>query len=163
LIENGDRIARENWQNRQLTNLLKHAHDRSAFWRKRMPSRMINHGIMKYLPIQSREDVTTQVSAEGSLIEKDAAPASTYASTGSTGKPVKIYTSHENKYYNSIRSLAQFFFDDLSLDKNWVQIIPPTSPAELETGSRNVRTSVSWAGALGKVFKNGSLKKIVYK
>jgi phenylacetate-CoA ligase len=164
LIENGNRTARENWQNRQLTNLLKHAHDRSAFWRKRMPSRMINHGIMKYLPVQSREDVATQVSSEGSLIENgSAAPASTYASTGSTGTPVKIYVSQENKYYNGIRSLAQFFFDDLSLDKNWVQIIPPTSLAELETGSRNVRTSVSWAGTLGKVFKNGPLKKIVYK
>jgi phenylacetate-CoA ligase len=65
LIENGDRTARENWQNRQLTNLLRHAHARSAFWRKRMPSRMINYQIMKYLPIQWREDVTTQVNLEG--------------------------------------------------------------------------------------------------
>src|ERR1035438_7701896 len=36
LIENGDRAARENWQNRQLSNLLKHAHSRSKFWRQRM-------------------------------------------------------------------------------------------------------------------------------
>src|SRR5215469_6203040 len=81
LIENGDRAAREDWQNRQLTNLLKHAHARSAFWRKRMPSRMINYSIMKYLPVQSREDVTTQVNREGALLARDGnAPVSTYAS-----------------------------------------------------------------------------------
>lgn len=51
LIENGSRQARERWQNKQLTNLLKHAQSHSKFWRQRMPSRMINHGILKYLPI----------------------------------------------------------------------------------------------------------------
>src|ERR1044071_8845269 len=82
LIENGDRTARENWQNRQLTNLLKHAHERSAFWRKRMPSRMINYGIIKYLPVQSRQDVITQTNLEGALHGGGAnAPASSYAST----------------------------------------------------------------------------------
>ena len=71
LIENGDRTARENWQNRQLTKLLRHAQARSKFWRQRMPSRMINHGIMKYLPIQSREDIATQMKLEGSLVARD--------------------------------------------------------------------------------------------
>src|SRR5262249_49788540 len=158
LIEYGDRMARENWQNRQLTNLLKHAHDRSAFWRKRMPSRMINHGLLKFLPVQSREDVATQVNLEGSLVAGDGkAPVSTYASTGSTGTPVKIYTSHENGYYNSIRSTAQFFIDNLSLDENRVQIMPPSSAAELDNASRAVKTAGSWAGSLSRVFRNGSL------
>ncbi len=164
LIENGDRTARENWQNRQLTNLLKHAQDRSAFWRKRMPSRMINHGIMKYLPIQRREDVTTQVNLEGALLVGDGnAPVSTYASTGSTGTPVKIYTRHENGYYNSVRSLAQFFIDNLTLDENWVQIMPPSSMANLENTSRAARTAGSWAGPLSKVFRSGSSRKIAYR
>jgi phenylacetate-CoA ligase len=164
LIENGDRSARENWQNRQLTNLLKHAHSRSAFWRKRMPSRMINYQLLKYLPVQRREDVTSQVNLEGSLVAGDGnAPVSTYASTGSTGTPVKIYTSQENGYYNRIRSTAQFFIDNLSLEENWVQIMPPTNMAELENASRTVRTAASWAGSLSKIFRNGSLKKIVYR
>jgi phenylacetate-CoA ligase len=164
LIENGDRTARENWQNRQLTNLLKHANVRSASWRKRMPSRMINHGIMKYLPVQRREDVTTQVTLEGSLIASDDnAPVSTYASTGSTGTPVKIYTSHENTYYNGIRSLAQFFIDDLSLDDNWVQIVPPVRMAAFKQPTLSVRRANSWPGSLGKVFRSGASKKIEYR
>src|ERR1039458_467570 len=99
LIENGDRIARENWQNRQLTNLLRHAHARSKYGRQRMPSRMINHGIMKYLPIQSRENIATQLKLEGSLVANNGnAPISSYASTGSTGTPVKVYVCQENGY-----------------------------------------------------------------
>src|SRR5438477_4796550 len=121
LIENGDRAARENWQNRQLTNLLKHVHTRSAFWRKRMPSRMIGYGMLKYLPVQSREDVADQVRLEGALLANDRnAPVSTYASTGSTGTPVKIYASQENGYYNVLRSFAQYFINDLSLDETRV-------------------------------------------
>ncbi len=162
LIENGDRTARENWQNRQLTNLLKHAHARSAFWRKRMPSRMINYGIMKYLPIQRREDVTTQVNLEGSLLANDAS-VSSYESTGSTGTPVKIYTSRECGYYNVVRSLAQYFIRNLSLDENRVEVVPPNSMAKLENPSLAVRTSDSWAGSLSKVFRTGSAKKIVYR
>src|SRR5262249_5902209 len=71
LIENGSREARERWQNRQLTNLLKHAQKHSRFWRQRMPSRMVSHGIMKYLPIQSREDVGAQCKLDGSLVAGD--------------------------------------------------------------------------------------------
>src|ERR1017187_8459736 len=82
LIENGGRLAREHWQNWKLTNLLRHAQDRSDFWRQRMPSRMINHSVMKYLPIQRREDIATQSKLEGSLMATDgSAPVSSYAST----------------------------------------------------------------------------------
>jgi hypothetical protein len=66
LIENGNRAAREAWQNSQLTNLLKHAHARSRFWRQRMPARMINHKILKYIPAQSRADVAAQEYISGS-------------------------------------------------------------------------------------------------
>ncbi len=135
LIENGPREARERWQNRQLTNLLRHAQARSKFWRQRMPSRMINHDVMKYLPIQSRADVATQLKLDGSLVADDKNnPISSYASTGSTGTPVKVYVSTENSYYNGIRSVAQYFIYDLSLDENCVRIIPATSLAKLEKG-----------------------------
>jgi phenylacetate-CoA ligase len=176
LIENGDRTARENWQNRQLTNLLTHVHARSAFWRERMPSRMINYGIMKYLPVQRREDVMSQVTLEGSLLANNRdAPVSSYASTGSTGTPVKIYYSRECGYYNSIRGLAQYFIRNLSLDENRVTIgtrslwpasqgmRPSQSTAKLENALLDVRKSDSWAGPLGKVFRTGSAKDIVYR
>jgi phenylacetate-CoA ligase len=163
LIENGDRTAREHWQNRQLTNLLRHAHARSKFWRQRMPSRMINHGIMKYLPIQSREDIAAQATLEGSLIAGDAnAPISNYASTGSTGTPVKIYVSQQNSYYNTMRSLAQYFINDLSLQENRVQIVPASTLAKLEKESLAVQVNDSWAGPLSKAFRNGSATKITH-
>jgi phenylacetate-CoA ligase len=163
LIENGDRIARESWQNRQLTNLLKHAHARSKFWRQRMPSRMITHGIMKYLPIQSRADVATQTKLEGSLAAKDGnAPVSTYASTGSTGAPVKIFICPENAYYNGIRSFAQYFLYNLSLKENRVQIYPAVSLAKLDERRLIVESTDSWPATLSKVFRTGSAKKITH-
>src|SRR3981081_3548068 len=60
LIENGDRAARETWQNRQLTHLLRHAQARSGFWRKRLPSRMGNPGVMQHGPIKSRTEHAPQ-------------------------------------------------------------------------------------------------------
>lgn len=164
LIENGDRTARENWQNRHLTNLLRHAQARSKFWRQRMPSRVINHGIMKYLPIQSRKDIATQVELEGSLVATNGnAPISSYASTGSTGAPVKVYLCQENGYYNVIRSLAQYFMNNLSLNEDRVQIGPAVRLARLEKESLAVESAGPWAGSLSKVFRTGSAKKIIHR
>jgi phenylacetate-CoA ligase len=163
LIENGDRTARENWHNRQLTNLLRHAQARSKFWQKRMPSRIANHGILKYMPVQSREDIAAQVKLEGSLMAgDDNAPVLNYASTGSTGSPVKVYASQQNGYYNSIRSLAQYFINDLSLEESRVFIGPATSLEKLSRNSLDVNLADSWAGPLSGVFRNGSAKKIVH-
>jgi phenylacetate-coenzyme A ligase PaaK-like adenylate-forming protein len=163
LIENGDRTARENWQKRQLTNLLRHAHARSGFWRQRMPSRMINHGIMKFLPVQSRQDIATQVSLEGSLMARDGgASILNYASTGSTGTPVKIYACQQNGYYNSLRSVAQFFINNLSLEENRVSISAPSSLAKLNK-SLAIEHIDCWAGPLSKVFRNGSTRKIIHQ
>lgn len=161
LIENGDRVARENWQNRQLTNLLRHAHARSKFWRRRMPSRMINHSIMKYLPVLTRQDIAAQVALEGSLLVGDGdASHSTYTSTGSTGVPVKVHISGENGYYNNLRSLAQYFIDGLTLDENRVRIGPGTKLENMHKKSILVKSSERWAGPLGKVFRNGHSKHI---
>ena len=164
LIENGDRAARENWQNRRLTYLLRHAQARSGFWRKRLPSRMVSHGDLKYAPIQSRKDVATQVNLEGSLMPPtDNAPVPNYASTGSTGAPVKVYVSRENGYYNLIRSLAQYFINGFSFDEDLVRIIPPVSLAKLEKKSLAVESMASWAGPLSKVFRTGSARKIIHQ
>jgi phenylacetate-CoA ligase len=160
LIENGDRLARENWQNRQLTKLLRHAQARSSFWRKRLPSRTINASMMKYVPVQSRQDVATQVNLEGSLVAADGSAPSSYASTGSTGTPVKIFGTQENSYYNVIRSLAQYFINGLSLDEDRIQIFPAPSLAKLDNKSLPVELKDSWAGPLSKVFRSGSAKRI---
>ena len=125
---------------------------------------MINHGIMKYVPIQSRKDIAAQVNLEGSLMATDGnAPVLTYASTGSTGAPVKVYVCPENGYYNIIRSLAQYFINDLSLEENRALIIPAVSLAKLEDKSLAVEATDSWAGSLSRVFRNGSARKIIHQ
>jgi phenylacetate-CoA ligase len=164
LIENGDRTARENWQSRQLANLIGHARSRSDFWRQRLSSDVMKRGIMEDLPMQSRDDVNRQVSLEGSLMATDGnAPIAGYSSTGSTGTPVKVYVCPENGYYTVIRSLAQYFINDLSLTENRVQIAPATSLAKLDDKSLAVTTAASWAGPLGKVFSTGTAKTIIYQ
>jgi phenylacetate-CoA ligase len=163
LIENGGRAARENWQKKQLTNLLRHAHARSKFWRQRMPSRTIDHSILPHLPIQTRQDIAIQTELEGALVQTDTgAPVASYASTGPTGSPVKVFYCPENGYYTGIRSLAQLFMDKLSLEENRVQIAPVISLANLDVRTSTERVSASWAGPLSKVFKNGTNRKIVY-
>ncbi len=163
LIENGDRTAREHWQDRQLANLLRHAHAKSKFWRQRMPSRTIGPGILKFLPVQSRADVAAQTEREGSLVADGAAPASSvYASTGSTGTPVQVHVTKQNAYYNSLRGLAQYFFYNLSLECNYVHIGPAVKLEQTQRRSIAVRTAPSWAGPLATIFRNGSSKHINY-
>lgn len=163
LVENGDRIAREHWQNRQLRNLLRHAQARSKFWRQRIPSRPVAHGTLRYLPMQRREDVAKQTALEGSLVASDrASPAVSYASTGSTGVPVEVFVAPENAYYNLIRGLAQFFFDGLSLQESRTQIIPASSMAKLKRERVAVQWHESWAGPLSKVFSTGPTKRITH-
>jgi phenylacetate-CoA ligase len=164
LIENGDRAARENWQNRQLTNLLRHAHARSKFWQRRMPSRAITHNILKFIPVQSRADIAAQVDGEGALVTNEAgAPAATvYASTGSTGTPVKVYVTGQNGYYNVIRAIGQYLFYGLGLDQNQVRIAPGVKLEKMERKSISVQATTSWAGPLAKIFRNGASKHIYY-
>jgi phenylacetate-CoA ligase len=120
---------------------------------------MLNHDGMKYLPIQSRKDITSQIELDGSLLAGDG--MTSYATTGSTGTPVKVYTRPENAYYNGIRSVAQYFFYDLSLDQNFVTIAPVTNLSDLEKRS-TTSTFDSWLGNFSSLFRSGSAKKIVY-
>ena len=113
---------RKNWQIRQLTNLLKHTKIRSKFWRERLPSRRQSWQ-PEIFANSKRSEIATQVKIEGSLVASDGnATVSSYASTGSTGTPVKVYVCPENGYYNVIRTFAQYFIDDLSLEENWVKL-----------------------------------------
>ncbi len=163
LIENGGRAARENWQNGQLVNLLRHAQAKSGFWRQRIPSRIAGPGTLKFLPVQSRKDIATQVAAEGSLAPGPGAGRDmVYASTGSTGTPVKVHFTPQNAYYNDVRGLAQYLFYDLSFEPAQVKISPGSKRDRLERKSVTVQSSDSWAGPLAKIFRNGKSKHIHY-
>lgn len=162
LIENGDRVARETWQNKQLTNLLRHAHSHSEFWRRRMPPGRIHHGIIRSLPVLSREEVAAQVNLEGPLGTTDGMTPMTYASSGSTGAPIKVFYSAQNAYYNMVRYLAQFFIDNLTLEENHVRIRNAGSLSVLEAGKMPVQKDEAWIGPLARIFRNGTSKQITY-
>ena len=158
LIENGDRGARENWQKKQLSNLTNHAFIRSDFWRQRIPTGAARQGILQNYPVLTRKDTTQQVQQEGSVADKKQGSAITYETTGSTGTPLKVYVCEQNGYYNIVRSLAQFFIDDLPLDENRVQITPVIRAEDLRKKSGLRTVEQHWAGPLSKVYRNGSNK-----
>jgi len=162
LIENGDRPARENWQRKQLSNLINHAYVRSNYWRQRIPSGVSRQDILEKMPILTRNDVVRQVQNEGALfVDKRQRVVSSYETTGSTGTPLKVFVCQQAIYYNNVRTIAQIFLDNLSLDENRVQIVPVTRSENL----KNTKISSSephWAGPLSRIYRNGSSKKISF-
>jgi phenylacetate-coenzyme A ligase PaaK-like adenylate-forming protein len=66
----------------------------------------------------------------------------------------------QNGYYNIVRSLAQFFFDNLSLDENRVQISPVMRFEDIKENSRLQSSDEDWAGPLSKIYRNGSNKNV---
>lgn len=63
-IETGNRTARDYWQRKQLQNLLQHAAQRSAFWRKRIGTKKFKDISVSDLPILTHSDVVKQVEAQ---------------------------------------------------------------------------------------------------
>jgi phenylacetate-CoA ligase len=158
LIENGDKAARENWQRKQLGNLTSHAYVRSEFWRARIPSGVGRQDILSNMPVLTRQDLAAQVQKEGSLYgDKKKGAALSYETTGSTGTPLKVFVCEQNGYYSVIRSLAQFFFDDLPLDENRVELAPVLRSADLRK-TILYRADPDWAGPLSRIYRNGSNK-----
>jgi phenylacetate-CoA ligase len=158
LIENGEKRPREYWQKKQLSNLVNHAYLKSEIWRQRVPSGPGRQDVLQNFPILTRKDITAQAQKEGSLLG-DKGITETYETTGSTGTPLKVFVSPQNGYYNTLRSLAQFFFDDLPLNENRVQITPLVHAEDLLKQKTIIKSSSSeWAGALSKVYENGSNK-----
>jgi phenylacetate-CoA ligase len=160
LIENGEKRAREYWQKKQLSNLVNHAYVQSEIWRQRIPDGPGRREVLQNFSILSRKDITAQVQKEGSLFG-DKKTAETYETTGSTGTPLKVFVSPQNSYYNSIRSLAQFFFDDLPLNENRVLITPLVRAEDLLKQKTILqRSNPEWAGPLSKIYQNGSNKAL---
>jgi phenylacetate-CoA ligase len=161
LIENGDRLARESWQKKQLSNLINHAYVRSSYWRQRIPSGLSRQDILQNLPVLTRKDIVMQVQKEGSLfIDKTRGGVTTYETTGSTGTPLKVFVCEQNGYYNTVRSLAQFFFNNLTLDENRVHIPPIVRSEDLQKNSGLRDSGKHWAGPLSEVYRNGSNKRV---
>jgi phenylacetate-CoA ligase len=161
LIENGDNAAREYWQKKQFGNLVNHAYVRSEFWRSRIPAGAGRQSVLQNFPVLTRKDTALQVQKEGSLLDKKQGSVETYETTGSTGTPLKVFVCPQSGYYNVVRGLAQYFFDDLPLDENRVQITPFfRSDDLLKHKTLLYRSDSEWAGALSKIYRNGSSKEL---
>ena len=168
MIETGKRKARENWQRAQLENLLKHANDRSLFWRKRVATRKLSALTLSDLPILTRNDVIHQVTSEGPLLGKDEGfGVKMHSTSGSSGTPVKFFISHTNSDYGQARSLAQYLMEgrDLSLNRVRIRPLDYKEARELcieEKKGFHVEVSDSWLGPLGSMFRSEINKTISY-
>jgi phenylacetate-CoA ligase len=158
-IETGNANARDYWQHKQLQNLLQHAAQRSAFWRNRIGTKRVTDIGLSNLPILTRNDLTKQFEAEGSLLPAGGTMRATKnATSGSSGRPVQFFVSEMNEYYNTVRSIAQYFMEgrDLTLNKT---VLKPPLRHQTEAGFV-VEKTVGWLGPLNMLFKGGICKQI---
>jgi phenylacetate-CoA ligase len=163
LIENGDPAARADWQGRQFVNLLRHARERSAFWRKRIIGSSLTAGSLKFLPVLTRVELADQVAREGSLMPVAAGDAQLRGATGeSTGTPVTVHFMPQNIRYNSLRSLAQFFMERRDFRLNRVQLQLVVGPSTSGGKPLTVERTEGWLGSFDQLFLSGHNKQIRY-
>jgi phenylacetate-CoA ligase len=166
MIETGKRKARENWQKAQLRNLLRHAHERSSFWRKRIGAKAIRHIELSDLPILTRSDVSHQAKSEGPLLyQSDGLKVSSHSTSGSSGTPVEFFISDMNEHYYQVRSIAQYFMEgrDLSLNRIRFKSLDYTKAKGLHGHLNNgfiVEQTASWLSSLDGLLKSGFNKNI---
>jgi phenylacetate-CoA ligase len=159
-IETGNRIAREFWQQRQLQNLLTHAAERSPIWRRRIGATKISGIRLTDLPVQTRADVIEQVAKEGALVPLVGPGAAIKHSTsGSSGTPVEFFVTEKSLLINHIRSICQYFLDNVDLSLNLTRVRPQriTTPQGF-----TVEKHDSWIGPLASLVRTGIFKYIEY-
>lgn len=159
-VETGNRTAREFWQQKQLQNLLQHAAQRSAFWRKRIGTRKINVISLSHLPILTRGEVMKQMADEGALISPgERIRTKKHSTSGSTGTPVQFFVSEMNAHYNAVRAVAQYFMEgrDLTLNRTRFR----SEPMSNKNGFTVEKTD-DWLGSLGSQVRCGINKHIEY-
>ena len=146
VIETGNPVAREDWQRKQLRNLLQHASQRSAFWRKRIGSKKIKGIGFSDPPVLTRGEVVQQVAAEGCLLRPaDSIATKDDSTSGSSGTPVRFFVSEMNAHYNVVRSAAQYFIEGRDLTRNRTQLYYRSTTHE--NGFAVVKTD-NWLGDL---------------
>ena len=158
LIETGSRSAREHWQQVQLRNLIKHAVQRSVFWRKRIGDSNSSDLELASLPILTRQDLREQVASEGSLLRpSDGIATKPHATSGSSGIPISFYISEFNGRYNTIRAYVPYFLEERDLSLNRTRITYSQTPVK---NGLTVERSESWIGPLASLIKSGANKQI---
>ena len=160
LMETGNRSAREQWQQTQLCNLIKHAVQRSAFWRTRIGDSRLSDIELASLPILTRQDLRQQVDSEGPLLRAaDGIPTKAHTTSGSSGIPVRFFISDFNSRYNVIRSIAQSFMEGRDLSLNRTRVRQADAPVK---NGISVERQPSWIGPLSSLITVGANKHIEF-
>jgi hypothetical protein len=143
-----------------MDNLIKHAAERSTFWRQRIGARKLSAVTLSSLPILERGTVVKQIVEEGPLLRpSDRIAVNDSSTSGSSGIPVKFFASGMNARYNHVRSAAQYFLAGRDLTLNRVQI---DSAPHLQKEGLKVTRSEAWLGPLSGFFGCGANKVIEY-
>jgi len=157
-VETGPRATRQVWQEAQLRNLLRHAANRSPFWRGRIGAG--SGASLDRLPILRRADVRAQVEGEGALLgAADRIAVKRHATSGSSGAPVRFFVSEMNGNYNVIRSIAQYLIEGRDLTLNRAMVDYARRPIE---GGLSVEREASWLGALGPFVDGGRGRRLQF-
>ncbi len=160
MLETGPQPARDSWQKGQLRNLLRHASDRSGFWRARIGGQRHVDIPLQALPVLTRTELQQQVSSEGSLLHpRDRIPIHQSSTSGSSGTPVRFFTSEVNRQYTGLRSVAQFFLEGADFSLNCTRAYRAAKDIKKEI---IVQRSESWVGDLAPLVKSGAYKNIDY-
>src|SRR5947199_5058451 len=112
------------------------------------------------LPILTRGELMKQVGSEKSLlVAGDQLTVRSHSTSGSSGMPVRFFTSEMNSRYNEIRSLAQYFLEgrDLTLNRTRLKYVHRDDKNKFTTQKAD-----SWHDALGSLFRLGAKKHIEY-
>lgn len=159
-IETGNRAARKYWQKKQMQNLLQHAVQSSAFWRKRIGAKKARDIELSELPVLERSEVVKQVETEGSLLRPNSGIATKkLATSGSSGTPASFFVSEMNEQYNMVRSLAQYFMESRDLTRNRTRIY--RAPKPINNGF-SAQRSDNALGPLSSMMKCGNAKDILF-
>src|SRR5262249_46325235 len=112
------------------------------------------------LPIQTRADVVSQAAEEGALLRPNEANGTVKHSTsGSSGTPAVFFVSGRNSIYNTVRSVTQYFLEDLDFSLNRTRLRPDRMTVPF---GFTVRKSDSWAEPLRSFLRTGINKHVTY-
>jgi phenylacetate-coenzyme A ligase PaaK-like adenylate-forming protein len=124
LLETSSRKAREEWQLNKLNNLLKYVYDKSVFWQGRLSTSHFQClEELKNLPIQTREDVRTQVSMEGCLLNKLTGEYELRHTSGSSGSAISFYKDRSKIWECSCKDFSRLILSNLDLTDNFTKLL----------------------------------------
>ena len=140
-------------QFRQLNELLHHAFATTDFYRQRLgnlgftPQTAVTADFFQTIPLLQREEIQTRLTEMNSRgIPREHGRMGLAESSGSTGKPLTIYSTSVSNYFWEAFSLRDHFWHGRDFSRRH---------AVIRVGVKN-RTSDRWSKAVNSIFASGS-------